>query len=72
LTLNPSKQAASLAKGLGAIAEIIVRSTMGENLYQRRYESQDNDDNRKVFLESHLLYRETLKKTLRRGLEISG
>jgi hypothetical protein len=60
--LNPSKQAASLATGLDYISDLIVRSTMRENLYNRRYESQSSEDDRKTFLASHMMYRDTLKK----------
>jgi hypothetical protein len=60
--LNPSKQAVSLATGLDYISDLIVRSTMRENLYNRRYESQSSEDDRKTFLASHLMYRDTLKK----------
>jgi hypothetical protein len=60
--LNPSKQAASLAAGLDYISDLIVRSTMRENLYKRRYESQSSEDDRKTLLASHMMYRDTLKK----------
>jgi hypothetical protein len=62
LTLNPSKQAASLAAGLDYISDLIVCSTMREYLYKRRYESQSGEDDIKTFLASHMMYRDTLKK----------
>ncbi|KAF5558512.1 ankyrin repeat [Fusarium napiforme] len=43
LFLNPIEQASSLAKGLEHIASVIVRSSMWEDLYVRRYESTSSD-----------------------------
>ncbi|KAG5795862.1 hypothetical protein H9Q69_005080 [Fusarium xylarioides] len=57
LFLNPIEQASSLAKGLEHIASIIVRSSMWENLYERRYESATSD----TLPESHAEYRRALK-----------
>ncbi|KAF5703410.1 ankyrin repeat [Fusarium mundagurra] len=65
LFLNPIEQASSLAKGLEHIASIIVRSSMWEDLYVRRYESASSD----APLESHaeycralaMLYQEVLR-----------
>jgi hypothetical protein len=59
--LNPSKQAASLATGLDYISDLIVRSAMRENLYERRYGSRGSDEDRKKFETSHIMYRDTLK-----------
>ncbi|KAK3317580.1 ankyrin repeat-containing domain protein [Cercophora scortea] len=42
LLLNPSKQAASQAKGLDCISSLIVQGRMREDLYSRRYESIDD------------------------------
>ncbi|KAG5802662.1 hypothetical protein H9Q74_011922 [Fusarium xylarioides] len=53
LFLNPIEQASSLAKGLEHIASIIVRSSMWEDLYIRRYESTIDD----TLPESHAEYR---------------
>jgi hypothetical protein len=44
------------------ISDLIVRSTMRENLYKHRYESQSGEDDRQTFLASHMTYRNTLKK----------
>ena len=62
LFLNPSKQGASLVKGLDYIADLIVRSSMRENLYSRRYETNENAQDRQAFQQSHLKYRDTLKE----------
>jgi hypothetical protein len=40
LLLNPSEQAAALAKGLDHISSLVSQSRMWEELYVRRYESQ--------------------------------
>ncbi|KAH8821892.1 hypothetical protein F5884DRAFT_746178 [Xylogone sp. PMI_703] len=66
LFLNPSKQAASLAKGLEYISSLIVQSLMREDLYRRRYEVANNPpqgSNRdsEKYLSSHLGYRAALK-----------
>ncbi|KAF5690614.1 ankyrin repeat [Fusarium denticulatum] len=55
--LNIVQQASSLAKGLEHIASIIVRSSMWENLYVRRYESATSD----TLPESHAEYRRALE-----------
>lgn len=39
LFLNPSEQAASLAKGLEYNSSLIVQSYLWENLYERHYKS---------------------------------
>ncbi|KAF5597567.1 ankyrin repeat [Fusarium pseudocircinatum] len=57
LFLNPIEQASSLAKGLEHIASIIVRSSMWEDLYVRRYESATSD----TLPESHAEYRRALE-----------
>ncbi|KAF5593388.1 ankyrin repeat [Fusarium subglutinans] len=51
------QQASSLAKGLEHIASIIVRSSMWEDLYVRRYESTTSD----TLPESHAEYRRALE-----------
>jgi len=43
LLLNPSKQGASLAKGLDYISSLIAQSQVREHLYQRRHESDTAD-----------------------------
>ncbi|KAL4417011.1 hypothetical protein CABS03_00362 [Colletotrichum abscissum] len=58
LLLNPLEQGSSLAKGLKHISSIIVRSSMWEDLYVRRYES----DNSEPSLGSHDQYRTALKR----------
>jgi len=62
LVLNPSKQAVSLASGLDYISDLIVRSKMREDLYDRRYRSGDHEEHQKLFQASHMMYRDTLKK----------
>lgn len=57
--MNPSQQATSLTELLAVISDLIVRSKLREDLYQRRYES---DRDRKSFEVSHILYRDTLQK----------
>lgn len=57
LFLNPLEQAASLAKGLEHISSLIVRSSMWEDLYVRRYESVTYD----TLPESHAEYRHALE-----------
>ncbi|KAG9499469.1 hypothetical protein J7337_007925 [Fusarium musae] len=57
LFLNPIEQASSLAKGLEHIASIIVRSSMWEDLYVRRYEAATSD----TLPESHAEYRRALE-----------
>ncbi|KAL7926925.1 ankyrin repeat-containing domain protein [Trichoderma austrokoningii] len=69
LFLNPSKQAASLAKGLQDISSLLAQSRMREDLYVRRYEAKARTHNQesptlayqeyKNSLE--LLYREILR-----------
>ncbi|CAJ0545089.1 Ff.00g085620.m01.CDS01 [Fusarium sp. VM40] len=55
--LLPVEQAASLAKGLDHISSLIVRSSMWEDLYVRRYESITCD----TWPESHAEYRHALE-----------
>ncbi|KAF5657495.1 ankyrin repeat protein [Fusarium circinatum] len=57
LFLNPIEQASSLAQGLEHIASIVVRSSMWEDLYVRRYESVTID----TMPESHAEYRHALE-----------
>lgn len=54
LLLNPSKQAASLAKGLEYISRLIVQSQLREDLYVR-YEKQPADD--EVWKRSHKTFK---------------
>lgn len=60
--MNPSEQAKSLAEGLESISDVITRSMMQENLYFRRWESNNNNNDREGFLPSHQGYRDTLKE----------
>jgi N-terminal domain of NWD NACHT-NTPase len=59
--LDPSKQAVALATALSYISDLIVRSTMRERLYERRYGSKYSEEDQKTFMPSHLAYRDTLK-----------
>ncbi|KAK1464253.1 hypothetical protein CMEL01_13014 [Colletotrichum melonis] len=65
LLLNPLDQAAALARGLEHISSLIVRSSMWEDLYLRRYESNTSEASSgphaayRLVLER--LYREILK-----------
>ncbi|KAF4333399.1 ankyrin repeat [Fusarium beomiforme] len=65
LFLNPLEQASSLAKGLEHISSLIVRSSMWEDLYVRRYESATCDTLPKSHAEYRcaleMLYREILR-----------
>lgn len=54
LLLNPSKQAASLAKGLEYISRLIVQSQLREDLYVR-YEKQPADE--EVWQRSHTIFK---------------
>lgn len=62
LLLNPAEQEASLMEGLESISNILVRSSMQENLYFRRWESNADKNDREGFFASHQGYRDTLKK----------
>ncbi|KAL6692009.1 ankyrin repeat-containing domain protein [Trichoderma pleuroticola] len=53
LFLNPMDQAASLAKGLEYISLLIVQGRMREDLYHRRYETRQSDDQSSAV--SHIL-----------------
>ncbi len=61
MVLNPSKQAASFAQGLSIISDLIVRSKLREDLYERRYGFKNNTGDRELLLSSHIMYRDTLK-----------
>lgn len=54
LLLNPSKQAASLAKGLEYISRLIVQSQLREDLHVR-YEKQPADE--EVWQRSHRIFK---------------
>ncbi|KAL8285848.1 hypothetical protein RB597_002768 [Gaeumannomyces tritici] len=60
LLTNPAEQDATLAKGLGHISTIIVRSRIWEDLYFRRYESTAGQH--ELSLPSHTEYKEVLEK----------
>jgi hypothetical protein len=70
--LNPSKQAASLAKDLEYISGLIVQSSMIENLYSHRYELNKTGQDRNDFMSSHLGYREALKGLYTRILKFQA
>ncbi|KAI4594591.1 hypothetical protein KJ359_007679 [Pestalotiopsis sp. 9143b] len=65
LLLNPSKQAASLAKGLEYISRLIVQNQLREDLYVR-YEKQPADD--EVWKRSHKTFKDHLEKLYRQIL----
>ncbi|KAK1723159.1 ankyrin repeat-containing domain protein [Colletotrichum acutatum] len=65
LLLNPLDQAAALAKGLEHISSLIVRSSMWEDLYVRRYESKTS----KASSEPHAAYRLVLERLYREILK---
>ncbi|KAF4630229.1 hypothetical protein G7Y89_g7913 [Cudoniella acicularis] len=73
LLLNPSDQAKSLAEGLEYISGLIVQSSMREELYRRRYES-DSGQNLVDFQNSHTAYKDSLKELYVRilGFEITS
>ncbi|KAF4935424.1 putative ankyrin repeat protein [Colletotrichum fructicola] len=64
LFLNPLEQASSLAKGLEHISSLIVRSSMWEDLYVRRYEPATWN----TLPESHAEYRRALEMLYREVL----
>ncbi|KAI0903459.1 ankyrin repeat-containing domain protein [Ustulina deusta] len=70
LFLNPSEQAASLAKGLDHISSLITQSWMWEDLYVRRYESESSDH--KSSMLSHAAYKNTLEKLYRHILKFQA
>ncbi|KAK1702341.1 hypothetical protein BDP67DRAFT_422358 [Colletotrichum lupini] len=65
LLLNPLDQAAALAKGLEHISSLIVRSSMWEDLYVRRYESKTSE----ASPEPHAAYRLVLERLYREILK---
>ncbi|KAJ4857382.1 ankyrin repeats (many copies) domain-containing protein [Trichoderma breve] len=67
LFLNPMDQAASLAKGLEYISLLIVQGRMREDLYHRRYEVRQSDDQSSPV--SHVLYKGSLEKLYRQILK---
>src|SRR6187402_3525093 len=72
LVLNPSAQAASLTKGLEYISNVIVRSSMRENLYFHRWEQNVDEHSREAFLPTHQEYRDTLKELYVRVLKFQA
>jgi hypothetical protein len=69
LVLNPSKQASTLATGLEYISGLIVQSSMREDFYYRKYESNDNDRDDERFMLSLMRYKDTLKELYTRILK---
>ncbi|KAG4441669.1 hypothetical protein IFR05_002876 [Cadophora sp. M221] len=61
LLLNSSEQESALLKGLASVSNVLVRSTMQENLYFQRWEANADNNDRSAFLPSHKGYRDTLK-----------
>ncbi|KAE9379860.1 hypothetical protein N431DRAFT_121252 [Stipitochalara longipes BDJ] len=59
--LNPSKQSTSMATGLKTISNLIVQSSMREDLYAYRYESCKSYADQKTFLNIHIQYRKKLQ-----------
>ena len=51
-----------MAKDLAYISNLIAQSSLREELYTRRYESENSDGEDNPLRESHSLYKETLKK----------
>ncbi|KAM6483076.1 ankyrin repeat-containing domain protein [Trichoderma sp. SZMC 28011] len=70
LFLNPMDQAASLAKGLEYVSLLIVQGRMREDLYHRRYETRQNDDQSSSV--SHVLYKGSLEKLYRQILKFQA
>ncbi|KAL6797086.1 ankyrin repeat-containing domain protein [Trichoderma sp. SZMC 28012] len=70
LFLNPMDQAASLAKGLENISLLIVQGRMREDLYYRRYETRQSDDQSSAV--SHVLYKGSLEKLYRQILKFQA
>ena len=48
-------------EGLASVSDVLVRGTMQENLYFRRWEANADRNNRAEFMPSHKGYRDTLK-----------
>jgi len=75
LLLNPSEQAASLAKGLEHISGLIAQSRMWEELYVRCYESKAQsapaarDDDLSTAVQSHIEYKTQLEILYRKILK---
>ncbi|KAI0420326.1 ankyrin repeat-containing domain protein [Xylaria grammica] len=70
LFLNPSEQAASLAKGLDHVSSLISQSRMWEDLYLRRYESELSAY--KSSTPSHVAYRDALEQLYRQILKFQA
>jgi hypothetical protein len=68
--LNPSKQGASLAKGLEYISSLLVQSRMREDLYFRRYESKTGKQD--LALPSHTAYTDALEMLYRQILRFQA
>ncbi|KAK4060549.1 uncharacterized protein Triagg1_10674 [Trichoderma aggressivum f. europaeum] len=70
LFLNPMDQAASLAKGLEYISLLIVQGRMREDLYRRRYETRQSDDQPSTV--PHVLYKSSLERLYRQVLKFQA
>ncbi|PNP60521.1 hypothetical protein THARTR1_00545 [Trichoderma harzianum] len=70
LFMNPIDQAAYLAKGLEYISLLIVQGRMREDLYHRRYEARQSDDQSSAV--SHVLYKVSLEKLYRQILKFQA
>ncbi|KAF3762569.1 hypothetical protein M406DRAFT_263163 [Cryphonectria parasitica EP155] len=66
LLLNPSKQGASMAKGLEYISSLLAQSRMWEDLYVRRYEPETAQKVSSPL--SHVVYKDALEKLYRQIL----
>lgn len=72
LFLNPSKQAASLAKGLQDISSLLAQSRMREDLYVRQYEAKARTGNQNAPTLSHQEYKNSLEMLYREILRFQA
>lgn len=61
MLINPSAQHKALLEGLACISKVLVRTTMEEELYRRRWESKEDTNDKQDFSIAHKGYRDTLK-----------